>query len=259
MPLGAGVIRLGVGALYAMHSACEDSPVSQLVPSSVGARRVVVGLVAATGLVFAGFVASFGWHRVVSPVPAVKDWFDIGGEANLPTWWNSTLLVLIAVLALSAAIVSAGSTAERRAWWVVAAAATYLSIDEATELHERLTDAGERTGLDLPTYAWLIPGVVLAAVGSTVLVVVGRSLPRPTGPRLGAALAAYGFAALGLEALTGWIRDRFDDSPWFTLGVMAEEGLEMLACVSAIGVILDRFEIERDGRRLTIGTRATME
>ncbi len=222
-----------------------------LMPSSELARRFVTGLAICTAAVFAAFIVAFGWDRIASPIPRAKAWFDIGNESNLPTWWNATLLILVAMCALVASLV-ADRARERRAWWVVALAGTYLSIDEATELHERLAGIGERSGLAGPTYAWLAPGIVVALAGATVLVIAGRALPRRAGARLGLALGIYAVAALGLEAVGGWIRDDSDDSPWFTIAIMLEEGLEMLACVLAVGAILDTLSIELDSGRISI-------
>jgi hypothetical protein len=225
--------------------------VIDLAPASTIARRVEIALLAATAIVFGSFVITFGWHRVVAPVPHVKEWVDLGGESNLPTWWNATLLVLVATAAVAAAFLT-DRPSERRSWWIVGTATTYLSVDEATGLHERLSELGERTGVDVPTYAWLVPGVILAAIGATILVLAGRALPSPTGARLGLALAAFAFASLGLESVGGWIRDRTDDSPWFTLAIILEEGLEMVACILAIGVIIDAHRIERAGGRIVV-------
>jgi MFS family permease len=228
-----------------------------LAPKSTVARWATLRLVGVTVVIFTAFVTAFGWHRVISPAPDVKEWLDIGGESNLPTWWNATLLVLVALAALVAACF-ADRSSERRAWWIVGLAAAYLSVDEATQLHERLAALGERSGLDLPTYAWLVPGVIVAAIGATVLVVAGRALPPTTGARLGLALALFAFASLGLEALGGWLRDRTDDSPWFTLAIIVEEGVEMLACILAVGAIIDAHRIERDGGRIVVTRRARL-
>jgi hypothetical protein len=114
-----------------------------------------------------------------------------------------------------------------------------LSIDEATALHERLAEPVSAAGIDVPTYAWVVPGAALAIAGSAVLLFAGRQLPSPTAGRLGIALAAYGTAAVGIEAINGWIRDSRGDSPLFTIGTTIEEAVEMVACAYAVAVIVD--------------------
>ena len=47
---------------------------------------------------------------------------------------------------------------------MVAAAAAYLSVDEAAALHERLANVVP-SGIDVTTYAWSLPGSLLAVAG----------------------------------------------------------------------------------------------
>lgn len=204
-------------------------------------RALAIGLCAVTIVVFAAFVVVFAIHRV-TPIDEAKQFVDIGAEANLPSWWNTSLLVIVSVLAAVAAIrpYEAGETATATAWGVVATATAYLGLDEAASLHERLAGPVENTGLDLPTYAWLVPGVLLAAAGCSVLALAARRLPRTVARGLGIALATYGLGAIGFEALTGLVASEpGDDSlnPAFTIGITIEEGLEMTGCIIAAVVI----------------------
>lgn len=200
-------------------------------------RAVAVGLTAVTVVVFVAFIAVFAVHRL-TPVDGAKRFVDIGAEANLPSWWNTSLLVIVSVLAVVASLrpFEAGERPAARAWWIVAAATAYLGLDEAAGLHERLAGPVESSDLDLPTYAWLVPGVLLAAVGCAVLVVAARQLPPRVARGLGFALATYAIGAVGFEAVTGLVTSEpGDDSlnPAFTIGIIIEEGLEMAACVMA--------------------------
>lgn len=213
-------------------------------------------LAAVTAVVLIVFVAVFGIHRL-TPIEGWKEVFDIGGEANVPTWWNGTLLSIVAVTALAAAeIGERAGTSARRAWRLVAAAAAYLSLDEVAELHERLADVVP-SGVDVPTYAWVLPGSVLALAGTAVLVAAGRHLPRPTAGRLGIALGAYGIAAVGIEAFNGRVRENDDDSMLYTVGTFVEESVEMGACVYAVTVIIDAFHVRRTGAGVLVVNRAT--
>ena len=141
--------------------------------------------------VMVAFVIVFWVDRIVG----AADWirlFDIGGEANVPTWWNVILLAMVATVAMLAGEVTGDvDAAARQAWWVVAAAASYLSLDEATGLHERLGGLVRGTALELPTFAWLLPGLVVASAGAAVLVLAGRRLPPRTARRLAVTLASY--------------------------------------------------------------------
>jgi hypothetical protein len=220
---------------------------ASLLPASVAARVVGILLGAFTGVVMLAYLTAFGVNRL-TPVPAWKEFVDIGAEGNLPTWWNATLLALMGATALvAAALQRPGLTnPSTRAWIVVAAAGTYLSIDEAAGLHERLGGLTYLGGIDPPTYAWVVPGSLLAAAGIAILVLTGRSLPSPTAQRLGLALVAYGIGAIGLEAFTGWVRDRGGLDWLFTVGITAEESLEMIAAAYAIIAIVDYCGVRRE-------------
>jgi hypothetical protein len=226
-----------------------------LVPTGSTARFVGSVLGAVTLVVVLAFVAVFSIHRI-TPVDDWKVLFDIGGEANIPTWWNVTLLVMVAIAALVAGeIIQEHRRETRRAWWVVAAAATYASVDEAAGLHERLAEPVQDAEIDTPTYAWLLPGAVLALAGALVLVIAGRQLPQPTASRLGVALASYGTAAVGIEAINGWIVDRFDDSILYTIGTIIEETVEMGACAYAVAAIIDTFQWSRTTTGVSVDRR----
>jgi hypothetical protein len=163
---------------------------------------------------------------------------DIGGERNIPTFWNTILLLSVAVAAVLALLRSDRDGRRELSWLVVAAAAVYLSFDEAFELHERLRNPFGSITDDLPTYAWVIPGAALAVAGSAVLVTAGRRLPPIARPRLAAALGLYGVSAVGVEAVNGWFREHDRDAA-YTVGTVLEESGEMGGCILAVTAILD--------------------
>jgi xanthine/uracil permease len=212
------------------------------------ARKLAVALLLVTGLIMVAFLVVFTLNRATSlHLKDLKTLVDIGGEANLPTWWNASLLFTVCVTALIAAFLPptaaesrAGHRARRGAWLVVAAAGAYLSLDETAGLHERLAKPVRSSGIDLPTYAWLLPGVALAAVGCLVLVKAARRLPPRIARRLGVALGCYFAGAIGMEAVNGLFSDRWLDLPLlFAAGTTLEESLEMVACILAITALVD--------------------
>lgn len=192
------------------------------------------GLWAVTASVMLLFMIVFAAGRV-TPLPTVKALVDIGGEANVPTWWNACLLLTAGI----AAIVARWDEKRpevRRAWSLVAAAAVYFSIDEATGLHELLGRPLGALDVDIATYNWVLPGLVLALAGTAVLVHVGRRLPAAVRRRLATALGCYLAGAIGVEAFNGWVGP---GGPVFTIGMIVEESLEMGACILAIVAIVD--------------------
>lgn len=197
------------------------------------AGRLLLGITAAVMLLF---ILVFSLHYL-TPLDEAKAFVNIGGEANLPTWWNASLLFLVSTLAATAAFMAEGRRI-RVSWSVIAAAAALLSLDEAVALHERLARPLADARIWAVTYPWLVLGVVVALVGSVVLILAGRSLRPATARRLAIALALYALGALGVEAFTGWIKNHGPEV-LFSAGMIVEEGLEMLACIIAALAILD--------------------
>lgn len=96
--------------------------------------------------------------------------FDITLEANIPTWFSSTQAVVTGLVALILAR-SRKQTAQRKqaiAWYLVGAFFIYLGIDDAAQIHERVstfindTMSKESEGLIasilkyFPSYHWQI-------------------------------------------------------------------------------------------------------
>lgn len=208
----------------------------QLFGTTPTTSRVSFFLLGVTATVMAVFVAVFGAHRIAGPLTEAKVFVDIGGEANLPTWWNASLLLLVAAAAAVAAVHSNRSV--RKGWVVVALAGAYLSLDETAGLHERMARPILAAEIDTSTYPWLIMGGIVAAAGAAVLIAAGRRLPRDTARRLLLALGCYAVGALGVEAVNGFI-GADGHGLLFSFGLILEEGLEMLACILAAAAIVD--------------------
>lgn len=212
------------------------------------ARRLGLALNLTTALVMTAFATVYALNRFTDlDLRKIKGAVDIGGENNIPTWWNGLLLLAVAVAAATAAFArtaASGGRPPRRAetwsWLVIAGAAAYLTLDELAQLHERLNEPVRSTGIDLPTYAWLLPGVVIAATGALVLIRAARTLPPRVARRLGIALACYLAGAIGMEAINGLFSGRWLDLELvFAAGTTLEETLEMAACILALTAIVD--------------------
>ncbi|AXK36066.1 hypothetical protein DVA86_29180 [Streptomyces armeniacus] len=214
------------------------------------ARRVVLRLAAgATAALLVTDLATRGYNRY-DAIPTIRRFVNVDVEANLPTWWNSTLLLAVAGTALTAALLSGrGARPGRLSWLALAAATALLSMDESASLHERLGEVGkswkEWAGVSLPTHAWVLPGAVLAVAGTVCAVLWARKLPRDLRFGLLAALAVYLGGALLTEAFNGWAHSN-DYSTALMLGTIVEEGLEMSACLVALATLGRYVVLERD-------------
>ena len=118
----------------------------------------------------------------VPPLQRPSFFFDLGTEANLPTWWASVQLWTASLLLARAASLRA----DRIGMWLGGVLLALLSLDETTGLHERLA-AATRTGLLPVTGLWryvLAPILLMAALG---VAYVGRRSGHgawTSGPRL---------------------------------------------------------------------------
>jgi hypothetical protein len=218
-------------------------------PERRPARRVLWFAAGATAAILVADLATRVYNHY-DPIPSVRGYVNVDLEANLPTWWNSTLLLAVAGMALTAALLSGrGSRPGRRSWLGLAAATALLSIDEMTSLHERLGQVGsswkEWAGVSLPTHAWVLPGAVVAVVGTACAVLWARNLPRDLRNGVLGALAVYLGGALGVETFNGWAHAN-DHSMTLMLGTLVEEGLEMTGCLVALAVLGRYVLLERD-------------
>lgn len=69
---------------------------------------------------------------------SVRPWFDLDGEANIPSWFSSMQLLAVGLLAAYCAWRESTPHGARwrNGWWLIMAIFLYLSIDEAAKLHE---------------------------------------------------------------------------------------------------------------------------
>lgn len=226
------------------------APTADTGPAAPVRRRNlgVVVLAAISGLIVLGDLAVKGYHRYVQPVPDVVIVLNVGSEANVAAWWNAALLLAVACMGIVAMFLARpGGRPSRGSWLALIAAATWLSLDEAAQIHERWGVPVQNWALDhgvrMPTFAWVLPGTLVALVGVVCAVMWVRSLPRDLRIGLLGALAMYLTGALVVEAINGWSK-RQGASAAYVLGTSFEETLEMSACLVALLVL---------SRALTLG------
>ncbi|ONK14211.1 hypothetical protein [Streptomyces sp. MP131-18] len=213
------------------------------------ARRILWLAAGATAAILVADLATRAYNRY-DPIPTVRWLVNVDFEANLATWWNSTLLLAVAGMALTAALLSGrGTRPGRLSWLGLAAATALLSIDETISLHERLGEVGrswkEWAGVSLPTHAWVLPGAILAAAGTVCAVLWARKLPRDLRNGLLGALAVYLGGALLTEAFNGWAQGN-GYSIVLVLGTIVEEGMEMSGCLVALAALSRYVVLEHD-------------
>lgn len=169
-------------------------------------------------------------------------------ESSAPTCFNALLWSLLGLTAVAAA-----ALARRRAGWVALAAIAFLaSLDETIALHERLHELGwplaQAFGWAV-AYAWVLPGVVLAAVVAVALWPLVRALPTPSRRLILLGGAAFLLGAIVLETVSGQLVSHFGTITWHaTLVAHAEELLEKVGIILAMMGVVRLFSVQWDAR-----------
>ena len=196
---------------------------------SPGPRRLAGALLTIDLLVLLAYAADV---LLGHPVGVLSSFVDLDREQNLPTWWSSTKLFLVALVFGTAFMLRRPSDGAR-AWLLAAAAllAAGLSLDETGLLHERLGTVilphGQRQGTMFeqggPWVMVMVPGALVAAVGFWRFG-LGRYLSTAPGAArlLGCGLGLLVAGAAGVELL----RVGSVGTPWHPVQVLVEEGLE---------------------------------
>lgn len=136
--------------------------------------------------------------------------FDLGREANLPSFFSALLLLVVAVvLALMARDASQSQGRTHWHWWGLAALALFLSVDEAAMIHEGIVGSALEgrvgRGEGVLHYNWYKLYVPAALLVAALYVPFLLRLPRSLLFRLVVAAGVFLSGAVGLEMLEAYI------------------------------------------------------
>lgn len=168
------------------------------------ARTVPRSLFAVAGVLAVLSLAVPNVHSapvLAAPDSPVRQFFDVAGEANLPTWFNVVVLALGGVGFLLVALLHRGSGRRALPWAVTGLVLLALSLDDLASLHERMDPIGQALGGGSGAlhFAWVVPGAVAGAV---VLGLVGwLALVAPAPMRRDLVLGLGLLLRAGLNAL----------------------------------------------------------
>lgn len=234
----------------------------------MGAERDLRSLATrATALLVGAILALAGLHSTVEAWrwhlhPSIREFANLGFEANLGTWFSSTQLAALAavLLALRALELHRTPGSPKARWWLfLAAGALFLSADETGRIHEMvgnlvaqaIREAEPGSLLAWPgtwyrSYAWELAYLPVALPAAVLAL---RFLHRELGdlgrwPLLGVAVFLLG--AVGLDMLEGWTgQERFGTVRLETDGavlpvdvLLVEETLEMLGVTLVLSACL---------------------
>lgn len=173
------------------------------------------------------------WYRFV----------DFNLEGSVPTWLNASLWVLAGIVA---GYIASHVRRNQASWWLFAIVCVYISVDEAAGLHETLEPLGESLGTGL-AYAWVIPGVIIAAVVVLLLARMVFGLPSVarTGLILGGVIFVLG--SVGIETIAGFVQATPGAGGLYALLGNVEEGFEIFGvalCLVSLLYLLERRPVE---------------
>lgn len=181
-------------------------------------------------------------------------YFDLDRESNLPSWYSSALLAsAAAALIVLTLVCSFGEGRDPLRWRLFAGFVAFLSLDEATSLHEQLI-LPLRNRLDVHGVlylSWVIVGAAVVVLAALLMAGAIRRLPRRLRRGLIFASVIYVSGGIGMEAIDGrWLERNGHQNITYDLLTLAEEGLE-IAGISLLLVILLR-EIQRHAGALML-------
>ena len=209
----------------------DRGPLLRVSARDVLAVMLMVG-VALIVLHLAANRLAYGGGPKINPRYEGYLFLDADHEASLPTWWQQTVLAVCAGLALIlGAERSATGKPERRHWIGLGLILLFLSVDEGTQIHERLTTpVRDALGVDggLLYYAWVLPAALLLGLFGLAFFRFWQRLPA----RARWVLAAAGGADVGGGLVGGALGGAYEAEHGKDFGYTAitavEEGFEML-------------------------------
>jgi hypothetical protein len=168
--------------------------------------------------------------------------FELDREANVPTWFQSSVLLLGGWLAVQLALrLLASGTRLRRRDLLACALPFYLSMDEAAQIHERF-DFRSGDGLFAERafyYTWLVTALALLPLLVWAMRSFLRRLPDAAARAARLGCGVYLAGAIGMELVGGVYAVRFGpDLLTYALITCVEEGLEMGGmCLFAVAML----------------------
>lgn len=147
-------------------------------------------------------------------------------------------------------------TSRRRLQWAAFAAVAFTaSLDEFTQLHERVFTRvsyllGDTSIYKSLGFTWVLIGAPFAVLIAVMLLSLIYNLPLPSRRMIFWAGGLFLLGALGFETLGGLVKDV---APvWYAVLMNIEEWLEMLGVSLAIAGIIRLFEWTWQGSRLEV-------
>lgn len=183
--------------------------------------------------------------------------FDLNGEANIPTFFSSFLLITAAFLLW---LISRADGERRRPWAYLSLGILLMAMDEIAQFHERLNKPAQLlTGGDasgILRNSWIILGVAFIALMFLIFWSFLRRLPAKTRVRFTWAGLTYLSGSIGIESINGPIIEKCGDLLIYNLTLAIEETLEMAGVLLLIQSLILHLAEHHPEVRLVFGPPA---
>lgn len=168
--------------------------------------------------------------------------FDLNGEGNLAAWFQSSLLLVCALLTLALASHYRARRAPLAHRWVALSGLfALMAIDEAAQLHDMFTGPLRR-GLEIDFgifyFAWLLPAVAFLGACAWYFAPVAFSLPGIIYRRLLGALGVYFGGAIVVEMISGFVVENGRESAPYHFVLTIEESCEIAGVLLVVGTLV---------------------
>jgi hypothetical protein len=193
-------------------------------PEQVLVRLITIDLILVALFVFLGFGLRYDVFHLSQEL---FDFFHLGREKNLPTWFSSIQLFFVAYLAIIVANAESfrgtrdGIIRSQLFWYVIAAGFAFISLDEFTEIHESIKRTEGRTPRWVLVYG---PIALLVACYSAYETLKRRKFSPQLPYGFAVAFGVMGAGAFGAE----WAGNYMPSKLLYGMSVVVEEFCEML-------------------------------
>jgi hypothetical protein len=200
----------------------------------------------------------FGHDHVRGLSPLMQSLFDLNSEANVPTWFSSSALLVASLLLAAVGFVERARGRRDVGYWLVLSGIfLFISVDEVARLHERTTvPLREALGAGgVLYYSWVILGGAFVLALAVAYWPFLRRLPSRTRILFVTAAVLFVGGALGVELIAGYYRDLI--GPSYRDGLLEvalsnlEEVMEMLGVVVFVFGLLSHLRSQVAEVRIT--------
>ena len=185
--------------------------------------------------------------------------FSVDKEGNIPTLYSCfALLFCSSMLFLIASIRKRAGDRYSLHWWVLSIIFLYLSVDEATSIHEEAINP-VRSALNtsgLLYFAWVIPAAALVLLFVLAYLRFLAHLPGKTRRLFLLAGLVYLAGALGMELVGAYQTDFYgQENMAYVLIVSIEEFFEMMGIVVFIYALLSYISLQMKVKAVNLQIR----